>query len=213
MALDPCAGSEREWFGGYGETDRALGRGKASGFGEIFLKEARERKKLLLQIGLVVSISFLFVRGINFYGDPHPWSLQKNLIFTIMSFLNCEKYPPSLLYLSMTLGPALMLLGGIRETTGRLSRAVVTLGRVPFFLYVVHLFLLHAIAVVMAQLCFGDAIWLFRGLPILSKPGNYGVSLPGVYTLWIAVVLMLYPLAHWFEALKQRRHDWWLSYL
>ena len=182
-------------------------------FGPVMLLAENLRRRWTLRVGITVTAAFVLLRLTNLYGDPQPWAVQDTGLATLLSFVNAEKYPPSLLYLSMTLGPALMLLGGIRETTSRLSRAVVTLGRVPFFLYVVHLFLLHAIAVVMAQLCFGDAIWLFRGLPILSKPGNYGVSLPGVYTLWIAVVLMLYPLAHWFEALKQRRHDWWLSYL
>jgi uncharacterized membrane protein len=182
-------------------------------FGSVMLLDDAQRRRVILRTGIAVTAVFVLVRFANVYGDPQPWAVQDGMLATLLSFVNAEKYPPSLMYLTMTLGPALILLGLFRDTRSWLSSAVVTIGRVPFLFYVAHIFLLHAMAVLLATLVFGDASWLFRGLPILSKPDDYGVALPVVYALWIAAVLMLYPLARWFAALKQLRRDWWLSYL
>jgi len=131
----------------------------------------------------------------------------------VLSFINCEKYPPSLLYIAMTLGPALIVLSRFRQARNALTRAIVTIGRVPILLYIAHLFALHAIAVVLALATTGDAGWLFQGMALMKKPAGYGLGLPAIYALWLAVVIALYPLCRWFAALKQRRQDWWLSYL
>jgi hypothetical protein len=153
------------------------------------------------------------LRATNMYGDLQPWSWQGDLLATVLSFLNCEKYPPSLLYLAMTLGPALLVLAWFSSARTTLTRAIVTIGRVPFLFYVAHIMLLHAIAVVIASLTIGDTDWLFRGLPFLIKPDGYGLSLPAIYVLWAAALALLYPVSRWFAAVKQRRKDWWLSYL
>jgi uncharacterized membrane protein len=181
--------------------------------GPVMLLEEKRRRHALLRIGCAVTAAFVLVRLANVYGDPQPWAVQDGLLATILSFVNAEKYPPSLVYLTMTIGPALILLGYFREAKGWVSRALVTIGRVPFLFYVAHIFLLHAMAVVLATLTLGETGWLFRGMPIITKPDGYGVALPVVYMLWIVAVLALYPLVRWFAALKQRRRDWWLSYL
>ncbi len=130
----------------------------------------------------------------------------------MLSALNVEKYPPSLLYLMMTLGPGLMLLGLFEHARGRLASWITTFGRVPMFYYVAHIFLIHALAVAYAWMAFGDASFLFGGLPS-DKPAGYGLALPWVYGVWLVVVVTLYPLCRWFADVKRRRSDWWLSYL
>ncbi len=130
----------------------------------------------------------------------------------MLSVLNVEKYPPSLLYLMMTLGPGLMLLAAFEHARGRLANWITTFGRVPMLYYVAHIFLIHALAVVMVWTVYGDASWLLGSLPG-HKPAGYGLPLPGVYAVWLLVVLSLYPLCRWFAGVKRRRSDWWLSYL
>jgi hypothetical protein len=113
----------------------------------------------------------------------------------------------------MTLGPALLLLAAAERARGGMAAWLVTLGRVPMLYYVAHIFLIHLLAVAYAGLAHGDVAWLFARLPTRNKPVGYGMPLPAVYVVWIAVVLALTPLCRWFAALKQRRTDWWLSYL
>jgi hypothetical protein len=138
--------------------------------------------------------------------------VQSSLLATLLSFINCEKYPPSLLYLAMTLGPALLLLAAFERARGKLAQWITVFGRVPLFYYVTHLFLIHALAVIFAVVVVGDATWLFGGRPI-DRPAAFGLGLPGIYVVWLFVVLALYPLCRWFAALKQRRREWWWSYL
>lgn len=181
--------------------------------GPVFQQPERVRRRTLLQLGVLVTIGFVVLRATNFYGDPVPWTVQENWLATLLSFINCEKYPPSLMYLTMTLGPALIALSLFKTANNPLSRAIVTIGRVPFLFYVAHIFLVHAIAIALsAWMGFGIG-WLFEGMPAMAKPAGFGVSLSAVYVTWIAAVLMLYPLCKWFAAVKQRRKDWWLSYL
>jgi uncharacterized membrane protein len=182
-------------------------------FAPVVLLDEVARRRAILYTGLAVTTLFVTVRLLNAYGDPQPWSVQDGTLATLLSFINAEKYPPSLVYLSMTLGPALILLALLPAARGPLSRALVTIGRVPFLVYVAHIFLLHAMALVLAAVTLGETAWLFEGMPIISKPQGYGVPLPLVYLLWLLAVAALYPLARWFAALKQRRSDWWLSYL
>jgi hypothetical protein len=138
--------------------------------------------------------------------------VQDNALGTALSFVNCEKYPPSLLYLMMTLGPGLLLLALFDTARGRLAGWMIALGRVPLFYYVAHLFLVHALAVGFAMATTGDALWLFGSLAG-DKPAGFGLGLPGVYAVTLLVVIMLYPVSRWFAALKQRRAEWWWSYL
>ena len=131
---------------------------------------------------------------------------------TVLSFINCEKYPPSLLYLMMTLGPALVLLALFERARGTLAGWIITFGRVPFLYYVVHIVLIHALAVVMAWAVSATPAGSSAGRPP-QKPAGYGLGLPGIYAVWLLVVVALYPLCRWFAALKQRRREWWWSYL
>ena len=133
------------------------------------------------------------------------------MLATVLSFLNCEKYPPSLLYLMMTLGPGLLALAAFERTYGRMAHWIITFGRVPLFYYVAHIYLIHALAAAYAWAVWGEASWLL-GAPG-GKPAGYGLSLPGVYALAFLVVLTLHPPCRWFVTIKRRRAEWWWSYL
>lgn len=180
--------------------------------GPVFLCPRHERARFLVRLGLAVTIGFVVLRTTNLYGDPAPWTMQPTISATILSFINCEKYPPSLLYLMMTLGPALLMLATHESVRGRIADGVTVFGRVPFFYYVVHIYFIHALAVLFAAATSSAAGWLFGPFPP-DKPESYGIGLAGVYVIWLAVVAALYPLCRWFAAIKQRRTDWWLSYL
>ncbi|CAN5547520.1 DUF1624 domain-containing protein [soil metagenome] len=187
-------------------------------FGALMKKPREERRQNVLWIGLAATAMFLILRAGNFYGDPQPWSVQKNTVFTILSFLNCQKYPPSLLYLLMTLGPALVVLAFLdRERLARATQPIIVFGRVPLFFYLLHFPLIHLLALVYSFAKYGAAPWLFAGPAAWNDelrvyPADFGFGLPGVYAVWILVVLMLYPACVWFSRVKQRRRDAWLSY-
>ena len=181
--------------------------------GPEFLQPQEQRRRTLLKVGFTVTVGFVVLRATNLYGDPAPWTVQDGFVPTLLSFINCEKYPPSLLYLAMTIGPGLLLLGLFKDASSGLARVIVAIGRVPFLFYVAHIVLLHVMAVVVAHLTIGDIGWLFRHMPAFNKPEDYGLTLPAVYALWIVALALLYPMCRWFGALKQRRKDWWLSYL
>jgi uncharacterized membrane protein len=180
--------------------------------GPLFQSDRAVRLRWLIALGVAVTLGFIALRATNLYGDPRPWTPQHSMLATVLSFINCEKYPPSLLYLMMTLGPALLLLAAFETARGRIARIITTYGRVPFLYYVAHLYLIHTFAIVLALLTSGNAAWLFGGFPF-GKPAGYGLSLAGIYAVWLLVVVTLYPLCAWFAALKQRRREWWLSYL
>lgn len=172
--------------------------------GPTMLLDPKTRRRRLYQLGAGVTIGFVLLRAINLYGDPAPWSVQAMPLATILSFINTEKYPPSLLFLMMTLGPSLMLLAAFEHARGRIADWLATFGRVPFFYYVVHLYLIHALAIVAA---FGmTGVFAARGPEI-------GLGLPGVYLAWLLVLALLYPLCRWFADVKARRKEWWWSYL
>jgi uncharacterized membrane protein len=181
--------------------------------GAVFLRPEVQRRRALLTVGLLATIGFIVLRATNLYGDPAPWLKQDAFVPTLLSFVNCEKYPPSLLYLAMTIGPGLILLALFQSARSWLARVIIEIGRVPFLFYIAHIALLHAMAIVVAELMVGDIGWLFRHMPVFNKPDGYGLSLPGVYALWLVALALLYPMCRWFGALKQRRKDWWLSYL
>jgi uncharacterized membrane protein len=180
--------------------------------GPVLRLDAALRRPFLLDLGLTVTAAFIVLRAANFYGDPVAWAPQAGWLSTALSFLNCEKYPPSLLYLMMTLGPALIGLALAERARGPVVDCIVVYGRVPFFFYVAHLFLIHALAVAFAWATTGETAWLL-GLFPPQKPAGYGLSLPGIYAAWLLVLVALYPLCRWFAALKQRSDKWWLSYL
>jgi uncharacterized membrane protein len=184
--------------------------------GQVYGWTWRRRRTFLLRAGLEITIAFLVLRIINAYGDPFRWTVQKSMFFTALSFLNTCKYPPSLLFLLMTLGPALIVLWAIDQRTPEVLRPVLIFGKVPMFYFLLHIPIIHLIAVAVCYARYGHVHWMFESpsltqFPITSPPG-WGFSLPIVYLIWVCVVLALYPLCHWFAGVKQRRRDAWLSY-
>ena len=184
------------------------------GFGAWLLREPLERRKWLWGLGALLTGLFILLRAINVYGDPDSWSPQKNGLFTLFSFLNCHKYPPSLLYLLMTLGPALLVLAVLDRGTPRWLKPVLVFGRVPLFYYLLHLPIIHGLAVLASYQQYGQATWWFANPDDPGgRPSDYGYSLPVVYLVWLGVLLALYPICRWFADVKRRRRDAWLSYL
>jgi len=180
-------------------------------FGALLSRPERERRRTLLLLGGALTLAFVVLRAANGYGDPAPWSVQDGAGRTALSFLNTTKYPPSLLFLLMTLGPAIAALPLLERLTGPAARAVTVFGRVPLFFYVLHLYLIHALALAMGTLAGFDPrsflhVWLLN-------PEGWGYGLPVVYLVWVSVVLALYPACRWFAGVKARRREVWLSYL
>ena len=178
--------------------------------GPVFTRERTARVRELFALGATVTVGFVLLRTTNLYGDPAPWVMQDNVVASMLSFINCEKYPPSLLYLAMTLGPALMLLAAVERAQGPLAGWFTTFGRVPFFFYIAHIFLLHALAILYAWAVVGDFAALIGSM---QKPPSYGLALAGICAVWLGVVVALYPVCRWFAGIKRRRTEWWWSYL
>ncbi len=191
-------------------------------FGELLTLERERRRRILFMIGGAAVVLFVVLRAANVYGDPRPWEFQeRGGWYTFLSFLNTTKYPPSLLFLLMTLGPSVIAVALFDRGEGREPspplRPFVVFGRVPLFYYLLHVPLMHVAAIVFAYAKYGQAGWLFLnwpppGEPQLEPPG-YGYDLLVVYLVWLGVVLALYPLCRWFAGVKRRRRDAWLSYL
>jgi hypothetical protein len=159
-----------------------------------------------------MTAAFILLRAVDIYGDPNPWQVQSGgVAATIIDFLNTTKYPPSLLFLLMTLGPAAMLCAIADRLTGGIKNTLVMFGRVPFAFYVAHFLLIHVIAVLLGV---GQG-FAPRQLAtfFFFFPKGYGVGLPWVYAIWALVVILLYPFCRWVASVKTRRRDWWLSYV
>ena len=186
------------------------------GLGQLYSWTADRRKAFLLRLGIALTAAFIVLRAINIYGDPVRWTTQKSTVFTVLSFLNTNKYPPSLLFLLMTLGPAMLFLWAVDGRTPQFLRPALIVGKVPMFYFLLHLPLIHMMAVAVCYWRYGQVHWMFesptlRQYPFTQPPG-WGFPLPIVYLVWALVILALYPLCRWFAALKQRRTDPWLSY-
>lgn len=188
-------------------------------FGVIYQWDSARRRRLLLRLGIATTVLFIVVRALNLYGDPAPWSRQNSILFTVLSFLNTTKYPPSLLFLLMTLGPAMLALAlfewrGSTPAAGRLRNVFVTFGRVPLFFYLLQWPTAHLIAVIVHAAAGKPWRWMFGSLiGVEPPPPGVGFNLAVVYACWVVGVLLLYPLCKWFAGVKARRRDWWLSYL
>jgi uncharacterized membrane protein len=187
------------------------------GLGQVYSWDPNRRRAFLLRLGTALTIAFLVIRAINIYGDPSRWAAQKTAGFTVLSFLNTTKYPPSLLFLLMTLGPALIFLAAVDRGTPRALRPALVIGKVPLFYYVLHFTLIHLLAVVTCYVRYGSVHWMFESPDLghypFSQPPGWGYPLPVVYMVWAIVVISMYPVCRWYAALKQRRTDAWLSYL
>ncbi len=175
------------------------------------------RRAILLRLGLGLSAAFLTLRMLNGYGDPSPWSAQQSPLWTVMSFFNTTKYPPSLLFLLMTLGPALLLLRTFDDKVPAWLRPVLTIGRVPLFFYVIHFFVIHLLAVAASWLRYGSVSELFQSPDLqhfpFAQPPGWGAGPSVVALLWVLVVLIMYPLCRWYADIKRRRTDGWLHYI
>jgi uncharacterized membrane protein len=186
-------------------------------FGEILLFDLERRRRWMIRIGLTATAAFLVIRWLNVYGDPNPWSTNVPK-FVLLSFLRCTKYPPSLDFLLMTLGPGLLFLAWFERLRLSPRNPLLVFGRVPLFYFLVHLFVIHGLAVLFALLRYGHIGFMLTPLPSMGGsmklyPAGFGYSLLAVYGIWFAVAVLLYPLCLWFAKIKRRRHDWWLSYL
>jgi uncharacterized membrane protein len=180
------------------------------GMGPVYSWARARRERLLAAIGAAMILAFLLLRWVDRYGDFAPWTAEPTFSRSVMAFLRVSKYPPSLDFALATLGPMLMLLAFLERWRGKAMEVFRTYGRVPFFYYLLHIYLIHGGAA---------ALGLFEGRRFaeftdpINPPAGFGIPLWGVYLCWIAIVAALYPACRWFEALRQRRRDWWLSYL
>ncbi|MBS1773202.1 MAG: DUF1624 domain-containing protein [Bacteroidetes bacterium] len=180
-------------------------------FGKVFTKPEQDRNMWLYSIGIAAVVLFIITRYINVYGDMHHWVKQDTILKTILSFIDCTKYPPSLLYLLMTLGPAILLLPMLEKWTNKISGFFLVFGRVPMFYYILHIYLIHIVAIIVA---------MTQSLPVsyftedmfAPKPG-WGFGLTGVYLFWFLIVGILYFPCRWFMKIKLSHKKWWLSYL
>ena len=185
------------------------------GFGKWMSISQLRTRRGLLALAFFLITAFFLLRFSNFYGDPQPWQVFPDPVFTVLSFINCHKYPPSLLYLLMTLGPALVILALAEGQSANRFGFLQVFGRTPLFFYLLHLYLIHLLALVVAAVDNGPVSGLIGG-GIWSQelPKDYGYGLPVVYTLWVIILLMLYPLCRGFEVLKANKPHWvWLNYL
>lgn len=188
------------------------------GFGRLFTAyEGAKRTKVLTALGLAVLLLFVALRAGNWYGDAQHWTRQKNGVFTVLSFVNTVKYPPSLLYMCMTIGPAILFIAWWGSAKNAVTRFITVYGRVPFFYYVLHFYLIHLLS---AAAFFSRGHSFREGIRASTQPVNFNFLIPGegyslwvVYLVWIFVFVSLYPLCKWFSQYKLTHRQWWLSYL
>jgi uncharacterized membrane protein len=188
-------------------------------FGSLYSpqQEPEERRRILLLVGVGASLLFVVARFGNWYGDPAPWSPQQSAVLDLLSFLNLTKYPPSLLYLLMTLGPALIFLACTEKAPSAFTAPIAVYGRVPMFYYLSHFLLIHVVATLTAPIAGYRMTDMILSSSLFDAPAlkGYGYDLPIVYLVWVSVVLVLFPLCRWFDRYKRAHLStrWWLSYL
>jgi uncharacterized membrane protein len=178
--------------------------------------DAEKRQKLLLRIGLLAVGLFILLRAINAYGDPAPWSVQKNVVFTVMSFLNTTKYPVSLIYTLMTIGPVLIILSFLERINLPALKPLVVFGRVPMFYYIIHFYVIHIASLFFFMhktgRSFSEIDFHFnKSFGGITPEGGY--ALGWVYVAWLVLVILLYPLCKWYNDYKSTHKQWWLSYV
>lgn len=192
-------------------------------FGQLYVMGRERRRELLVMLGWAMIAAFILLRLTNLYGNPPAglsgvsqgdFHVQPTLGKTVILFLDVEKYPPSLQFLLMTLGSSFLLLAWLdQDRVRRGTGPLLTFGRVPMFFYILHLYVIHLLAVAVAALRHEPVGWLFHGAIFGDPPASYGYNLPFVYFMWMTAIVLLYVPCRWFAELKQRRRDWWLSYL
>jgi uncharacterized membrane protein len=186
------------------------------GIGRLFTASipSARRRLVLYTMGSAFILLFMILRSVNHYGDPVHWYMQRNRFFSWLSFFNLSKYPPSLDYIAMTVGVAMIMLGLLDRISKNSFSFVGVFGRVPFFYYVVHLYLIHTMVVIF----FFSKGYPSKDIapqhsPFLFRPDNFGFGLAGVYLLWAAVILILFPICSWYDQYKTTHKKWWLSYM
>ncbi len=188
-------------------------------FGKLYASgvDAVRRRKILWQLGTGLVIFFIILRFSNLYGDPVPWSTQpRGTVYTVLSFFNLNKYPPSLLFLCMTIGPGILFLAFIEKVQNGFTRVMNIYGRVPMLYYILHFYIIHILVVITFYLQgFGTKDIIPEGVPFLFKPNGLGFGLWGVYAIWAFVVLILYPVCKRYDKYKTEhaKEKWWLSYI
>jgi uncharacterized membrane protein len=176
-------------------------------FGRIFDMSPEKRKKVLFMSGIAALLLFILLRSVNVYGDSSPWSIQKNFIFTLLSYINVSKYPPSLLFTLVTLGIMFLILLTSEGGKGKIAAVLTVYGKVPFFYFIIHLYVIHLIMVVIMFLQgYGFKEMSFKPFQFGRAPGS-GISLLMVYIIWICVAVLLYPLCKWYGKFKLARRD------
>ncbi len=186
-------------------------------FGKLYSQhfDPVTRRKWLLRMGCSLLTLFVVLRFTNSYGDPVPWSQQpRGDIYSFLSFLNVNKYPPSLLFICMTIGAAMIFLALIEKIKNRLTGFFNCFGRVPMFYYILHLYLIHALVVLVFYVQgFTSEEIVTPNAPFLFRPPAFGFSIWGMYGMWLLLILILYPLCRKYERYKRTHTHWWLSYL
>lgn len=184
------------------------------GFGTtfIFQMDVIARDRYLIRTGTICVIAFVIIRASGFYGEPNDWEYQsQDLVATFYDFMNVSKYPASLLFLLATLGPMAIVCGYSNNLKGWIKDTLIMFGRVPFAFYVAHIYLIHVMSILLG---------FFQGFEVdqflhffVFYPEGYGIGLGGVYVGWVIALAILYPFCKWVSKVKQKRTDWWLSYL
>ena len=177
-------------------------------FGTLYKLDSIKRKRVLKTIGITCIILFFVIRYNNVYGDLNKWTHHNEWYKTVLSFINCSKYPPSLLYLLITLGISIFTLAYLEKSENKIFDKIKVYGKVPFFYYILHIIVIHASAIVVGMLMGTQASNTFN-----NPDAHWGFGLRGVYLAWIIIVVALYFPCNWYMKLKARRKDWWLSYL
>ena len=184
------------------------------GLGFIFRQEPEQRRRSVLALALSLLAAFVVLRAINGYGDPAPWAVQSSAVMTVLSFINVSKYPPSLMYALLTLGTSMLLFLVLDRLAAPLQKFLLAFGRTSLFTYLLHVYLVHGMALLVGVIAGIPAGYYFDFLgKIEGGNGGQGFGLAAVYAAWFAVLLLLYPFSAWFAAVKRRRRDRWLSYL
>jgi uncharacterized membrane protein len=185
--------------------------------GAVYAWAPDRRQAWLVRLGGALTVGFVVLRAVNRYGDPQPWAAQRSAVVTALAFLNTTKYPPSLLFLLMTLGPALLLLRAAERPWPRWLEPVRIIGTVPLFYFLLHFLLIHVVALIVAAVQYGTLDGMFDSPTIdrypFTFPPGWGYGLPGVYAAWLGILVVSYPVCRWYAAVKRRRRDGWLSYL